>query len=46
MKKYNISEKCIGCRACVEVASNNFVMNDTNKAWIKKQPESDNEALQ
>ncbi|MEA2077480.1 MAG: ferredoxin [Candidatus Marinimicrobia bacterium] len=46
MKRYNISEECIGCRACVEVAGENFVMNDTNKAYIKKQPESDNEALQ
>jgi NitT/TauT family transport system substrate-binding protein len=46
MKRYNISEECIGCRACVEVASNNFVMNDTNKACIKKQPENDSEKSQ
>ncbi len=37
-KKYTVSEECIGCRACVEVAENNFDMNDQNIAYLKKQP--------
>ena len=37
-KQYTVSEECIGCRACVEVAGNNFDMNDQNVAYLKKQP--------
>ena len=43
MKKYKVSEECIGCRACVEVASNNYEINDKNIAFLKKQPEDKNE---
>ena len=39
-KKYKVSEKCIACRACVEVASENFAINDKNIAYLKKQPEN------
>jgi len=37
-KKYKVSEECIGCMACVEVASDNFEMNAENIAFLKKQP--------
>ena len=37
-KKYIVSEECIGCMACVEVAGDNFEMNDKNIAFLKKQP--------
>ncbi len=40
MKKYKVSEECIGCRACVEVASSNFEINDSKLAFVKKQPEN------
>ena len=40
MKKFKVSEECIGCRACVEVAGENFEINDANMAYLKKQPES------
>ncbi|MCD4772733.1 MAG: ferredoxin [Bacteroidales bacterium] len=46
MKKYKVSEECIGCRACVEVAGDNFEINDNNMAYLKKQPENDNEEIQ
>ncbi len=37
------SEECIGCKACVMVAANNFEMNDENIAYVKKQPKNHNE---
>jgi len=40
MKKFKVSEDCIGCRACVEVARDNFEINDNNIAYLKKQPKS------
>ena len=43
MKKFIVTEECIGCRACVEVAENNFKINDNNHAFLKKQPENKNE---
>ena len=42
-KKYTVSKECISCRACVEVAEDNFDMNDENKAYLKKQPEDSRE---
>ena len=42
-KKYKVSEECIGCRACVEVANDNFAINDKNIAYLKKQPENTEE---
>jgi len=42
-KKYTVSKECIACRACVEVAPDNFDMNSKNKAYLKKQPENDSE---
>jgi NitT/TauT family transport system substrate-binding protein len=42
-KKYTVSKECISCRACVEVAEDNFDMNDDNKAYLKKQPEDSRE---
>jgi len=46
MKKFKISEECIGCRACVEVAGDNFEIDDNNQAYLKKQPENDKEVAQ
>ena len=44
MKKYKVSEECIGCSACVGAAEDNFEMDDdTSLAYLKKQPESDDE---
>ncbi|MCK5841880.1 MAG: ferredoxin [Candidatus Sabulitectum sp.] len=38
MKKYTVSEECIGCRACVEVAAENFDVDENKIAYLKKQP--------
>ncbi len=38
MKKYTVSEECIGCRACVEVAGKNFDVDENKTAYLKKQP--------
>ncbi|MEA2104140.1 MAG: ferredoxin [Candidatus Cloacimonadota bacterium] len=43
MKKYKVSEECIGCRACVEVAGDNFEINDSNRAYLKRQPKNTDE---
>ena len=43
INKYKITDECIGCQACVEVGENNFDMNDSNKAYLKKQPENEAE---
>ncbi len=40
--KYNVSEECIGCQACIDVAKDNFDMNG-KKAYLKIQPQSDEE---
>jgi len=42
MKRFKVSEECIGCRACVEVADNYFEINDSNIAYLKSQPQDDN----
>ena len=46
IKRYNVSEECIGCRACVEVAGDNFSINDSNIAYLKKQPQNEDEQAQ
>ncbi len=46
MKKYTVSEECIACRACVDVADSNFEINDKNIAYLKKQPENKEEEEQ
>jgi len=43
MKKYKVSDECIGCRACVEVAVNHFDINDDNIAFLKWQPKDERE---
>ena len=45
MKKYKVTEKCISCHACVEVAGKNFKMGK-EKAYVYKQPENDAEEKQ
>jgi NitT/TauT family transport system substrate-binding protein len=42
MKKYKVTEECISCHACVEVAENNFKMGD-EIAYVYKQPENEEE---
>ncbi len=42
-KTYKISEECIGCEACIDVAVDNFEMGNNNKAFLKKQPKTDAE---
>ncbi len=46
-KTYKVNEEeCISCRACVEVAGENFDMNDEGFAFVKKQPENEQEFSQ
>lgn len=40
--KYQVSEECIACMACVEVAGDNFDLED-KLAFLKKQPKNDDE---
>lgn len=41
--RYNVSDECIACSACVEVAGSNFEINDNNMAYLKKQPDNNKE---
>ena len=41
--QFTVSDECIGCKACVEIADANFDMNDSNIAYLKKQPENSEE---
>lgn len=44
MKVFKVNtEECIGCRACAMVAPKNFEMNDDNIAFVKNQPETQDE---
>ncbi len=43
LKQFEVSDECIGCRACVDVAESNFDINDNNIAFLKKQPDSKEE---
>ncbi|MEA2042113.1 MAG: ferredoxin [Bacteroidota bacterium] len=45
-KKYKVNEECISCRACVEVAGNNFKMGESGLAYVVKQPENEDELEQ
>jgi len=42
MNIYKVTEECIGCHACVEVANDNFEMGN-GLAFVKKQPENQTE---
>ncbi len=42
MSRYSVSDECIGCRACVGVAEDNFGIRN-NKAYLKKQPQTKKE---
>jgi len=42
MKTYRVTDECIACHACVEVAESNFEMGDSI-AYLKKQPENEKE---
>ena len=46
MKKYRVTEECISCHACVEVAENNFEMGSNTYAYVKKQAENKEEEEQ
>ena len=43
--QFTVSDECIGCKACVEIADANFDMNDSNIAYLKKQPENSEEEI-
>ncbi|NQT76177.1 MAG: ferredoxin [Bacteroidetes bacterium] len=43
MKKYKVSEECINCRACVEVARDHFEIGDNKIAYLKNQPQNSTE---
>lgn len=38
MEIYRVNEECISCRACVEVAKDNFAMGEDDLAFVKRQP--------
>jgi len=42
-KQFTVNEDCIGCQACVGVASDNFDIDKNNKAFLKKQPINETE---
>ena len=42
-KKYVVSNECIGCQACIGVAPDNFEIGNDNKAFLKKQPKTEQE---
>jgi len=46
MNKYHVTEECVSCHACIEVAGNNFEMSSSGLAYVKKQPENKNEEKQ
>jgi ferredoxin len=37
---YYVDSTCIGCEACVDEAPDNFQMDDSNLAFVTKQPDS------
>jgi len=45
MKTYKVTEECISCHACVEVADKNFKMGE-EIAYVYKQPENEAEENQ
>jgi len=40
---FNISKNCNGCAACVIIAKNQFEIDKNEKAFVKKQPETEEE---
>ncbi len=40
LKKFKVTDQCIGCMACVGIAETVFQMNDEGKAVVVKQPDS------
>ncbi len=45
MKTYKVTEECISCHACVEIAEKNFKMGE-KIAYVYKQPENEAEEIQ
>ena len=43
IKKFTITEDCIGCMACVGISDDHFKMGNNNKAVVIKQPENKEE---
>ncbi len=43
IKKFTITDDCIGCMACVGISDKHFKMNNDNKAVVIKQPEDKEE---
>lgn len=42
--KYYVDSNCIFCETCIELAPENFASHDDEYAYVKKQPENENEA--
>jgi ferredoxin len=37
--EYKVTDECLGCETCIEIAPNNFGINNKSKiAFVKKQP--------
>ncbi|MEA3559882.1 MAG: ferredoxin, partial [Candidatus Thermoplasmatota archaeon] len=43
---FDVSDKCIGCKACVNLAGANFKIDGGNTAYLEKQPETRSEEEQ
>ena len=43
MDNFTVSQECISCNACVGVAVDNFELGEDRKAFLKKQPETEQE---
>ncbi len=43
LKKFKVNEECISCGACIEIAPNNFEFGENSLAFVKKQPENEQE---
>ena len=43
MDKFIVSDECISCKACVGVAGDNFELGENKKAYLKKQPDTEQE---
>jgi len=44
--EYKVTDDCLGCETCVEIAPNNFGMNKKTKmAIVKKQPSTATERV-
>ncbi len=43
LKRFKVNEECISCMACIGLAEDIFQLNDNGKAFVIKQPETEQE---